>query len=138
VASLYLRALNARGLLAARRLGRHVFYHAEADASMTAASALLDAIRKEAAGHSDPVQPLYRAATAFTHPRRTLIVRALAAGPADFAALRADTGISRDALGRHLRKLLVRRVVVLRDGAYRCATPRTPIARALLQLAQSG
>ncbi len=45
VASQYLRALNARGLLQARRVGRSVIYRVEADPAVPQAEPLLKALR---------------------------------------------------------------------------------------------
>ena len=109
-ATQHLRGLQARGLLRVRRSSRWVFYTAAADPLVTQAAPALAAVRA-AFARGDGVRDLQAAFTAFTHERRIRIACALAAGPADVAALRARTGISAPALQRHLRKLRRRGVI---------------------------
>ena len=105
LASLYLRSLSARGLLAARREGRWVFYRPAADPSVRVAADLLQALDSAFASKRDPTKEIFRQATAFTHPRRVQIVRALANGAMAMDALARNTAIGRFALRRHLAKL---------------------------------
>ena len=135
VATQYLRALSARGLLATRREGRWVFYRPCADASVHGAAELLQAIEKTFARRRKPVEAIFRQATAFTHPRRVRIARALANGPMTRGALARTTGISRIALQRHLAKLAARGFVKMTAGMCRLAPPRGPLAATLLRLA---
>ncbi|MFC1461386.1 ArsR family transcriptional regulator [Verrucomicrobiota bacterium] len=131
----YLRALNARGLLAARRQGKYVYYRPSADESVLGAVLLLGALRKTFSTEKNPVELIFRQATAFTHPRRLDIIRALQNEPLDSKHLRAATGMSRAALRRHLRKLESRGFVMLDGRKYRCTTPRDALAKVLLRLA---
>jgi DNA-binding transcriptional ArsR family regulator len=135
LASQALRALGARGLLAARREGRWVFYRPAADPSVGGAAELLQALTQAFARRGRAGEGIFRQATAFTHPRRVQIARALAAGDLAPAALARRTGISRFALRRHLAKLARRRVVARTAGAWRLARPRGPVATVLLRLA---
>ena len=127
VASQYLRALNARGLLKARREGRWVYYRASPDGSVGEAKPLLLALERTFAQKSDSVSTIFRLVTAFTHPRRQDIFLALPRRGMAFGELMFKTGMSPDALRRHLRKLVDRGFVTAEDDVYRraavaCAT----------------
>jgi len=135
VVTQYLRALNARGLLAARRQGKYVYYRPSADESVLGAVVLLQALQETFATKKDPVEMIFRQATAFTHPRRLDIVRTLQNEPLGGKHLRAATGMSQVALTRHLRKLVSRGVVMFDGRKYRCTTPRHPLTKVLLRLA---
>ncbi len=134
-ATQYLRALNARGLLAARRQGKCVYYRPSADESVLGAVLLLQALRETFAGKKDPVEAIFRQATAFTHPRRIDIIRALQNESLDGRHLRAATGMSKSALKRHRRKLVSRGFVMFDGRKYCCTTPRHRLAKVLLRLA---
>ena len=131
----YLRALQARGLLAARRKGKYVYYRPFADESVLGAALLLRALRKTFASKKDPVEVIFRQATAFTHPRRVKIISALQNEPLDSRHLWTATGMSHAALRRHLRKLESRSFVMFDGWKYRCTTPRDALAKVLLRLA---
>jgi DNA-binding transcriptional ArsR family regulator len=68
VASQYLRALEARGLLAARRAGRQVAYR-PGQTALEPARGLVRALPL-AFGHGATIESLFRQATAFTHPHQ--------------------------------------------------------------------
>jgi DNA-binding transcriptional ArsR family regulator len=136
-ASQLLRQLQARGILSVQRRGRWVFYRPKANPKVKHAAAILAAMRKalhDSEGANDAIRDL----TAYTHPRRINLVRAMAAGPADPAQLRAACSMSGPALYRHLDKLLRRGVVEGRRAAYRLSRPRQPLARTLLRIALAG
>ena len=133
--SQYLRALGARGLLATRREGRWVFYRPSADPSVRGAAELLQAVEKTFARQRRPEEAIFRHATAFTHPRRVRIARALANGPMTTGVLARNTAISRFALRRHLAKLAARGFVKANAGHYRLVHPRGQLATTLLRLA---
>ena len=135
VVTKYLRALNARGLLTARRQGKYVYYRPSADESVIGSVLLLQALRETFATKKHPVEVIFRQATAFTHPRRLDIIRVLQNEPRDSWHLRAETGMSRAALRRHLRKLVSRGFVIFDGRKYRCTTPRHPLPKVLLRLA---
>jgi hypothetical protein len=82
---------------------------------------------------------MMRAFTAFTHPRRILMVRALADGPAALHVLAERCAISPLAAGRHADKLLRRGVISeTPDGAYQLVEPPDTLLRDLLAIALSG
>jgi DNA-binding transcriptional ArsR family regulator len=134
VASEYLRALNARGLLRAKRQGRFVLYEAAADISIPVAGILLAAIQ-DALNSQSELKDILNNLTGFTHPRRIELMRAISSGTADLRSLKAKTGNSKQSLTRHLRKLRRRGYVVSDRGLYRCACPKQPLAKTLLALA---
>ena len=137
VASQYLRALNARGLLAARREGRWVLYRPHPDSSIKEASTLLAALQRTFATQRDPLDAIFRLVTAFTHPRRQDIYRSLQDRRMTFGELQAQTGIPADALRRHLAKLQDRGFVNDCAGVHEATVPEGELARTLSRLAVS-
>ena len=81
------------------------------------------------------IERIFKLATAFTHPRRIEVFRALTRGGGTADQLKAATRISRQAFARHLAKLKARGFVVDRAGSYVAATPRDGLGRALARLA---
>ncbi len=135
LASQSLRALNARGLLVARRSGRSVCYSACADRSIPDSAGLLDAILQSFVDDKRAEANIFRYTTAFTHPRRVLVIRSLSEAPMRLHEIRAKTGISPRALCRHLRKLIARGFVKRSDGLYMCTVPKHVVGKLLLRLA---
>lgn len=134
VASRYLRELNARGLIAAQRSGKWVFYRPNADQSVRGAAALLRALKKTFDAEQQPIETIFRQVTAFTHPRRLMIMQALRFHSHTFSSLRTETGLPERALSRHLRKLKNRGYVVISQNRYRCSMPNNALSRILLVL----
>lgn len=130
-----LRLLNARGLLAARRAGRAVWYSPCANRSVPESARLLRVIMGALAGDKKSEDNIFRCATAFTHPRRILIMRTLSMLPLQRKEIAVRTGMSQRALSRHLRKLIARGFVKHADGCYTRAFPRDKLARLLLDMA---
>lgn len=137
LASEYLRALAARGLLIARQQSRWVLYRPGIDPSVRGTAELLRALRKELGRGPGTIECAFRQVTAFTHPRRVAIVRALSKGALDMTALAKHTGISRSALQRHLGKLSRRGFVTEQDDKWRLLCPHSPLAATLMQLASN-
>ncbi len=134
VASEYLRALNARGLLQARREGRYVLYRLAPDPLVPQADAMLNALRRSL-HRPDFERRTFSTLTAFTHERRIRIVRVLAGKSMGLYELRRSTGISLPSLLRHLRKLTARGFVARTGQGYAVAAPRSLLAKTLLDLA---
>lgn len=132
--SQYLRALNARGLLSVRRVGRWVYYRPSPDKTIPDAKALLEAIRREFGAEKKPIETIFRSATAFTHPRREEIFRAFHGQALTLPQLREKIGISTKALRRHLRKLQAREFLVAEGEIYRCVEPESHVGKALLKI----
>jgi DNA-binding transcriptional ArsR family regulator len=131
----YLRALEARGLLTARRVGRLVKYRAGPPTGQGSREGLADALRAVFQREVRPVEMAFRLATAFTHPRRVEIFRALAPEPRTVAQIQEATGISTRALLRHLRKLEVREFITHRGARYAAANRSDGLGRELARLA---
>ena len=126
VASLYLRHMQARGLLRARHEGRWVHYTAESDESVLHADRILEGVRVALRTAEPPFKSTLRILTGFTHPRRLKILAVLQIQrAADFETLRRTTGISRPALIRHLDKLQRHKLIRNTDAGWRLA-PRPP------------
>lgn len=134
-ASQYLRALEARGFLTCRRVGLRVEYRPSATTSKDAAGEILTALRLVFRRRAQPVEALFKLATAFTHPRRVEVFRAVKDGKDSFGKLQAATHISTRALSRHLAKLEARGFVKSELEIYAVITQTHPFARAVARLA---
>lgn len=131
-----LRALNARGLILARRTGRFVYYRPSANQSIPYSVLLLKAILKTFANDKNPEQNIFQYSTAFTHPRRILIIKTLGKIPMLQEEIAFETNIPISAVGRHLRKLVVRGFIKRADCRYACAVPQHEFAQLLQRLAR--
>lgn len=134
-ASQYLRALEARGLLTCRRLGGRVEYRPSGSTSEGAARAILAALRLAFRGRTQPIEAIFKLATAFTHPRRVEVFRALTNGADSVAKLQAATNLPARALHRHLAKLEARGFLKNEMARYVATSPRHPFGRVLARLA---
>jgi DNA-binding MarR family transcriptional regulator len=133
VASQYLRALEARGLISARRAGRQVNYEpAKPDATVSAE--LISALRRTLQKGDKAADTIYKAATAFTHPRRVELMQVLDESH-DFNELQALTGISFRAVWRHVDKLEARGFVERLKGKYVAREPSDRVGRELARMA---
>jgi DNA-binding transcriptional ArsR family regulator len=133
VASQYLRSLEARGFLSARRVGRRVEYRLKvlSDGGHELVQPLLSAVRRDAGSF----ETIFGLCTAFTHPRRIEVFKALRARPRTLSELHDLTRISSLALRRHLRKLEARGFVACQAGIYSATASRGALGRALARLA---
>jgi DNA-binding transcriptional ArsR family regulator len=138
IASIYLRALNARGLVAARRSGRFVLYRVAPNREVEGAEALVRALRR-AFSDGQSVEQVFRALTAFTHPRRVALVHALESrGTMPPVQLRRVCRMSVRALRRHLAKLEDRGIITRDKNGVKLRRPDGLVARELVDLACSG
>ena len=135
-ASQYLRALEARGLLTCRRVGRRVEYRPSAETSEGAGQEIVKALRLVFRRKAQPIEATFKVATGFTHPRRIKVFRALTKGPDSFANLQAVTDMPARALSRHLAKLEARGFVKNEMALYVAAIQRHPLGRVLARLAR--
>ncbi len=135
MASISLRALNARGILASCREGTSIFYSVSPNESISWTRQLTVAISKVFTHNRSPLDVLCRQATAFTHPRRITICRALIfKGRLSCKHLVFQSRISRPALRRHLIKLQKRGFVSLEKKLWRITTPSDDFSRALIKI----
>jgi DNA-binding transcriptional ArsR family regulator len=135
LSSEYLRALEARGLLKSRRVGRWVEYRPSPATGDGPASGLVSGLRWAFQNEPQPVETIFRLATAFSHPRRIEIFRALQTEPRNLGQIQAATRISGWALHRHLRKLEARAFVTCHLGLYAAAKRPDGLGRELARLA---
>ena len=131
-----LRALNARGLILARRTGHFVYYSPSPNQSIPHSVLLLKAIKKTLANDKDPENNIFHYSTAFTHPRRILIIKTLGERPMLQEEIAFITKIPISAIGRHLRKLVFRGFVKRADCRYSCSVPQRKFAQLLQRLAR--
>ena len=134
-ASIFLRALQSRGLIQAGRQGRSVQYFARPDPLVPSAAPILQAVREELIQCKRPGEDIKRIMTAFTHPRRIIILARLQQYGGDTEeTLAAGTEISLRALKRHLKKLQSRSLVVLDADIWKVTLSATGLAQVLLAL----
>ena len=133
-----LRALNAKRLLNAGLISRWVRYRVGHDPTVHGTRELVQALRRQLRSSGDAIDRTFVDITAFTHPRRAIIVHVLTGDNGlSFARLMTITGISAPALSRHLEKLQHRGVVEIRKQDYFCRRPRTPVLKTLVRLASA-
>lgn len=133
VASTYLRGLNSRGLILSERRQKYVFYRPEANPEVEHAERMLEALRASYEAFM-PIGLVLQHLTAFTHPRRIEIVRALNEVAYDEQKLSIKTQISLPALYRHVRKLAERGYVVKKDKVLILVPQETVLAKTLLKI----
>lgn len=131
LASTYLRAISARGLIQAEPKGRHVYYIAIPNVNVHGAAELLNAL-KHAFGTEMKNKEIIHYTTAFTHQRRIAIAKALQHRPTQPAELSARTSIPMTALLRHLSKLSNRDMAEMAKEHYRLAIPNNVYGHTLL------
>jgi DNA-binding MarR family transcriptional regulator len=134
-ASQYLRALEARGLLTCRRVGPRVEYRPVAVTTEGGGGAIATALRMFVGPRQQPPDVLFKLATAFTHPRRIEVYRAVKNGADSFVRLQAATHMSRRPLARHLAKLETRGFVRNEGHVYAVTNHAHPLGRVLARLA---
>jgi len=142
-ASINLRAMQARGLLAARRDGRWIRYFPEPDPLVKHAAAVLDAVRRELkSGDGRKTELLRVTLRAFTHSRRLAILKHLTfQEEATCEEIVAKTRISQPAVSRHLEKLRCSGLVcATKSGTWRLMARRrlSALARTLLDVIEDG
>lgn len=135
-ASECLRALQSRGLIAARRQSRWVRYFPEPDPLVPSARPLLLAMATALRKRHRPETDLTHVLTGFTHPRRLQILKCLKAeGPRAFDELSRKTHISHQALYRHLGKMKARNLVHNDRTVWRLVRGTDELADSLILLA---
>lgn len=135
-ASQYLRALEARGLLMCQRVGLRVEYRPVAMTTGGGGGAIATALRMLVGRRrQQPPDVLFKLATAFTHPRRIEVYRAVKNGADSFVRVQAATHISRRALARHLAKLEARGFLKNEGDVYAVTNHAHPFGRVLARLA---
>jgi DNA-binding transcriptional ArsR family regulator len=139
VASQSLRALEARGLLTAKRIRRRVEYRIPSAAEAGGRADLIAALQITLRSTPVPTEQVMKIATAFTHVARVEIVRALASGPKTQEQLQSLVRLSAPAVSRHLSKLSARGFVCLDEGTgkYEPLSHPHAVGQALVVLVQA-
>ena len=136
-ASIYLRALNARGLISVVRSGPYVYYGTGSDRSLPVAMSIQESFRRLFARKSMPtgwtgnLLPLLRA---YSNPRRESIVRLLRDfQPMRYSELRKLSGLCETSLLRHLDMMTAAGIVESdARGSYLLAKPKNSLASVFL------
>jgi len=134
-ASLSLRALETAGFLTSTRRGSRVQYRPCVAPEGDVLRPLTEAFRDALIGGEAAVEEVFRAATAFTHPRRIEIIRQLNDAPQEPDRLRVACKASTVAATRHLRKLRTRGVIVINRQRIELVKATRPLTAALTRLA---
>ena len=141
-ASLYLRALNARGLISVVRSGPFVYYGTGSDRSLPVAITIqssfrnLFALKKLPRDWAARLLPLLKA---YSNPRRELIVQIIGARqPIRYVELHQRAGICETSFLRHLGILLAAGIIIRNpDGSYSLAKPANSLAAAFLSASRA-
>ena len=135
---MFLRALQARGLIHAQRHSRWVRYVPFPDPLVPDSKPILSALRRELIDEKRSEADVRHILTGFTHPRRLAILMCLQEKRAVSAEeLAMITQISLPALSRHLNKLAARQLVSCEKQEWRLIPPPNDLARTLLHLLRS-
>jgi DNA-binding transcriptional ArsR family regulator len=142
-ASMNLRALQARGLLVARRSGVHIRYFPEPDPLVKDAAVVLKAVRRELKnGNGRETEGLRETLRAFTHSRRLTLLKCLTSQKEMLCeTLVSKTRISRPAVCRHLETLRNAGLVRANEVGGWQLTPRSrlsALAKTLLEVIEKG
>lgn len=140
IASIYLRQMNARGLLGCRREEIKVYYTVSTDRSLPEAiklqAALKDFFRDKSLG--DWEIDLVTVLKGFSHFNRLAAILRLLEGPATKEDLRKAMGVTVKSFDHHLHLLnsarLLEWTLEKRPRLYRLLPPRHPISKVLLEI----
>ncbi len=140
-ASVYLRALNARGLISVRRVTSRVYYGNGRDRSLPEAQLLQTAFAKIFSRRNLPNDwpaDLIPTLHAYSHLRRITILQCLAEAHRGFTDLSSATGIPEMSLARHLRVLSKAQIISCKENLYSIVKPCDVLQSALLEIALLG
>jgi len=132
VASQHLRLLHEHGFLQLERRSKWAFYRAEFPLEGSYADYIFDPLKKKLNSKNPRTKDLFRLFTAFTHPRRIEIAKALLIRDHKFEELISICDISGQALYRHLDKLISRKFITQNDAIYQIIHYSTGLEKALL------
>ena len=136
-ASMFLRALQARGLIRAQRNSRWVRYVPFPDPLVPDSKPILSALRRALVAEKRSEADVRHTLTGFTHPRRLVILMCLQEKrTVSVEELARVTQISLPAVSRHLNKLAARGLARHRETEWQVAPPPNSFAGALLRLIQ--
>jgi len=136
-ASMYLRALNARGLISVVRSGPFVYYGTGSDRSLPVAVGMQNAFRRLFAVKELPkdwAERLMPVLRAYSNPRREEMIRILAShSPLGYAEFLLRSGLCETSFLRHLGMLVESGIAVRSTkGEYLIAKPRNSLESVFL------
>ncbi len=136
VASQSLRALESRGLLIVKRIRQRVEYRLPNKNEAAAMTDLITALQNTLRCDPIPTEQVAKLSTAFTHPARIEVYRALLSGPKTQLQIQVMLKCSALAIFRHLRKLASRGFIFFDSdsGKYEVLKHPHTIGRALAAL----
>ena len=146
IATMGLRALQARGLIGVRRERYSVYYNLKTDRSLPEATRLREAFRRyfESTELADDwTAQMMVLLKAFTHFNRLAMLRRLAVGEATKADLEKASGVVVKTVEHHLRHLSRAGLIEVQEtsggvSVYRLAKPSHPVAQELLRQTLEG
>lgn len=140
IASIYLRQMNARGLLGVRRDRIKVYYNTEPDRSLPEAVSIQSVLRSCVSGPQKKGWELrlMTVLRGFSHFNRLAILLRLAEGPASYAQLCAAMGVCVKNFYHHMHYLrcagLVDTAFVNGESLFVLVRPEHPVSVCLLKL----
>jgi len=137
VASQHLRLLHEHGFLQVERKSKWTFYRAGAPLKGSYAEHIFEPLKKRLMSKNSSKDDILRLFTAFTHPRRIEIAKALLIRDHKFEELISACDISRQALYRHLDKLISRNFISQNNGAYQIIRSRKGLKKVLLDACET-
>ena len=137
-ASVYLRALNARGMISVQRVSSQVFYSDGEDRSLPEAqklqSAFADLFSRERLPYNWPAK-LMPTLKAYSHVRRIAIIRCLALQGMGFKELSRHVSIPEMSLARHMKVLREAEIVACDEKRrYLLKRPHDSLQKVLLEI----
>ena len=136
-ASQELRRLQSRGLVQTRPHGVHVFYVPTPDPLVATAAPLLEAAKETFLGFPpEEDHQIIQIASGFAHPRRLSILRLLQIGPMNTLTLEDLSGMTHNALNRHLLKLQTAGLIRREQRQFHVVDHPHPMAQRLLRILQ--
>ena len=140
IASMYLRALESRGLLEVQRQGRWVRYRLKQNPMEGSAGPLVGALAASMKRGGNSFDALYRSAAVFANPGRIAVFHNVSRKPMSLTQLRSATHLSLRTLFRHVRKLEARGFLARKQSRgrikYAARIPEDVFGRALASMAK--
>lgn len=133
-ASEHLRLLHESGFLKQERKSKWIFYSAVWPAGFPLVDKIYKPLRKQLIMTDSQVASLVKLMTSFTHPRRVEILKNLFGTVRSFDELTGMCDISPDAMRRHLKKLLSRKMILQDTIGYRITSGGSELKKVLIQI----
>jgi len=132
VSSQHLKLLHEHGFLEQTQKSKWVYYKTATHIENSHAKNLAPPLKEKLRSEGPCSKELVRMVTAFTHPRRIDIAKAITDRNKNFEQLASECNISGQALYRHLNKLIDRNLILQDKNIYRIIHPKAGLLKALL------